>query len=48
VFSTRSAVEEAARTYARQLLMSTESPTLAKAAAAAKPKAPRKSKPAEA
>lgn len=45
IFSTRSAVEEAARTYARQLLISTESPTLAKVAAATKPEAPRKSKP---
>jgi hypothetical protein len=35
IFSTRAAVEEAARTYARQLLLSTEAPTLAKKAAAA-------------
>jgi hypothetical protein len=48
MFSTRSAVEEAARTYARQLLMSTESPSLAKANAAAKPKASRNAKPKEA
>jgi hypothetical protein len=54
VFSTRAAVEEAARTYARQLLLSTEAPSLAKKttappipAATAKPTAPRKRKPKE-
>src|SRR5262249_2523936 len=57
-FSTRAAVEEAARTYARQLLLSTEAPSLAKKAAAAaaapakptttaKPAASRKRKPKE-
>jgi hypothetical protein len=51
IFSTQAAVEEAARTYARQLLLSTESPTLGKAAAAVAkptdtttPRAPRKRK----
>ncbi|WP_342710042.1 hypothetical protein AAFG13_37625 [Bradyrhizobium sp. B124] len=44
IFSTRSAVEEASRTCARQLLMSTESPILRKDVAAAKPKAVRTGK----
>jgi hypothetical protein len=56
IFSTRAGVEEAARTYARQLLLSTESPTLGKktpatspatSAAAAKPGSGRKRKPRE-
>jgi hypothetical protein len=48
VFSTGAAVEEAACTYARQLLLSTEAPSLAKKmAATAKPTAPRKTKPKE-
>jgi hypothetical protein len=56
VFSTRAAVEEAARTYARQLLLSTEAPNLAKKSGAAapakpaatgKPAASRKRKPKE-
>jgi hypothetical protein len=47
MFSTRSAVEEAARTYARQLLMSTESPTLTRAVATGRLRAARKSKPKE-
>ncbi|WP_193760459.1 hypothetical protein [Bradyrhizobium yuanmingense] len=44
IFSTRSAVEEASRTYARQLLLSTESPALVKATAAAKPMATRRTR----
>jgi hypothetical protein len=58
IFSTRAAVGEAAQTYARQLLLSTEAPTLgkkaaaaaasaAKPAAAAKPSNPGKRKPKE-
>jgi len=58
IFSTRAGVEEAARTYARQLLLSTESSTLGKktpatatppatSAAATKPAKARKRKPRE-
>jgi hypothetical protein len=42
IFSTRSAVEEAARTYARQLLLSCNSPVLAKVAPKPAPRARRK------